>query len=117
MTLNHRRLPYFFMLFLLAATNANAGTITNNAWLPSACGPAPVAPKVESSSLDAYNRSVTAVNQYRKSIRTFQDCLIQEANGDIKTISKSANEAQLATKEADEKILADIKAADRKLGN
>jgi RNAse (barnase) inhibitor barstar len=105
------------MLCLLATTNANAGTITNNSWSPSGCGPAPVAPKVESSSLDAYNRSVTAVNQYRKNLRTFQDCLIQEANADLKIITKSANDAQLTTKEADDKILAEIKAADKKLGN
>ena len=105
------------MLSLAAVSNANAGSISNGFWTPSACGTAPVAPKVESSSLDAYNRSVDAVNHYRKNIRVFQDCLIQEANGDIKIITKSANDAQLATKIADDKILAEIKDADKKLGN
>jgi glyoxylase-like metal-dependent hydrolase (beta-lactamase superfamily II) len=54
MMLNHRSLPHLFMLALLAATNANAGIITNNSWTPSGCGPAPTAPKIESKNVDAY---------------------------------------------------------------
>jgi len=108
---------HLFVFSLLAITNAHAGSISNSLWTPTGCGSVPIEPKVESSSLDAYNRSVEAVNHYRKSIRTYQDCLIQEANGDIKIITKSANDAQLATKNADDKILAEIKAADKKLGN
>ena len=106
-----------FVISLAATANAYAGTFANNSWTPSGCGPVPVQPKVESTNIDAYNRSVEVVNSYRKSIRTYQECLIQEATSDIKTFTKSANDAQLATKSADEKVLAEIKAADKKLGN
>jgi hypothetical protein len=112
----HRSRTYLFVLVLMAVTNAEAGTIANNAWTPSTCGPAPVAPKVESRNDDAFNRSVDAVNSYRKVIRTYQDCLIQEANSDIQTISKSAKDLQQTTRDADEKIVAEVKAADKKLG-
>jgi len=107
---------YLFALALITASNAEAGAVVNNAWTPSSCGPTPVAPKVESSNNDAFNRSVDAVNLYRKNLRTYQDCLIQEANSDIQTITKSAKDSQQTTKDADEKIIAEVKAADKKLG-
>jgi hypothetical protein len=103
-----------FPLIMVAATAAEAGTLANAGWLPSNCGSAPVAVKLDLSNLDAYNHSVGGVNNYRKSSRTYVDCLIQEANSDIQAITKAAKSAQQAALDADNKILEDEKEAEKK---
>lgn len=99
---------------LMLGASAHAGVITAGQWVPSACGPKPVAPVLDLSSPDAYNKSVDGVNGYRQAIRPYIDCLLKEANADIAAVTKSANAAQVAAKEANDKITADVKAADEK---
>jgi len=102
-------------LIMIVATGAEAGTLANNSWTPSNCGIAPTAPLgLDLRNLDAYNHSVEGVNNYRKNNHTYVNCLVQEANSDIQTITKSAKTAQQGLLEADNKILADEKAAEKK---
>jgi hypothetical protein len=101
-------------LIMVASFHAEAGTITNNNWTPSGCGPAPVAASLNLTNLDVYNASVGAVNDFRKNNRTYVDCLIHEANSDIQSITKSAKSAQQAAHDADDKIIEDEKVAEKK---
>lgn len=98
----------------LIAANAHAGTVTEGVWAPTTCGPKPEAPALDLKSADDYNRSVSGVNAYRQNIRTYVDCVIKEANGDIQAVTKAATATQKAAREANEKIAADVKAADEK---
>lgn len=98
----------------LACIASQAGTVTAGQWTPNNCGPKPVAPVLDLSSPDAYNKSVDGVNTYRLAIRPYLDCLVKEANSDIAITSKSATAAQVAAKEANDKISADVKLADEK---
>jgi len=103
-----------FSLIVVTAFSAEAGVLANNGWTPSGCGPAPAVSQLDLSSLDAYNKSVEAVNTYRKNSHAYVNCLIQDGNNDIQIISKSAKAAQQAAHDADDKILGDEKAADKK---
>lgn len=99
---------------LATAMSAQAGTLANGTWSPSGCGAKPVAPPLDLKDPDAFNRSVASVNTYRQAITPYLNCLLQEGNADIQTITKSAAAAQQAAKDANEKIQADVKAADEK---
>jgi len=80
-------------LITVTASGAEAGTLADSGWTPSGCGPAPAVSQLDLNSLDAYNKSVEAVNAYRKNSHVYVNCLIQEANNDIQTITKSAKTA------------------------
>lgn len=101
-------------LLCLTSIGAQAGTIAAGVWSPSACGPKPTPPVLDLSSADAYNKSVDGVNAYRQAIRPYIDCLVKEANADIQAVTKSATAEQQAAKAANDKIQADVKAAEEK---
>lgn len=103
------------LILALSCASAQAGTVSAGQWAPTGCGAKPVAPTLDLSSADAYNKSVDGVNAYRQAIRPYLDCLVKEANADIGIISKSATVAQVSAKEANDKIQADVKAAEEKL--
>ena len=92
-----------------------AGTITSGAWSPSGCGTEPVIPVIEQSSVDAYNKSVKAINEWQQKANTYNACLINEANADNALIAKTANEEQSRLRAAIEKIKTDTDAAKAKL--
>jgi hypothetical protein len=98
----------------LATLSAQAGTVTNGAWSPTGCGAKPEVAALNLKDEDAYNKSIDGVTAYRKAIQAYVTCQAQEANADIAAISKSANAVQTAAKEANEKIQADVKAAEQK---
>lgn len=98
----------------LFAAPSRAGVIGKGDWTPSACGARPQAPALDLKNADAYNRSVDGINTYRQAIKQYIDCLVTEANADIQAVSKSATEAQRRAREANEKILADVKRAEEK---
>lgn len=104
------------VLCLSFATAVQAGTVTDGAWSPASCGVKPDAPRLDLKDVDAFNASVKKVNTYRLAIRDYLNCLAKEANADIQAITKSATAVQQAAKEADEAILADVQAADKKFG-
>ncbi|MFZ2168034.1 MAG: hypothetical protein WAW61_00190 [Methylococcaceae bacterium] len=101
---------------MLATVSAGtAGTITNETWSPSACGTEPVVPVIEQGSVDAYNKSVKAINEWQQKANAYSTCLINEANADNALIAKIANEEQSRLRMAIEKIKTDMDAAKLKL--
>lgn len=74
---------------------SQAGTLKNGNWTPNACGSLPQAPEVDGSSIDAYNNTLAAVNEWQQASATYFNCLVKEANDDNKTISNAANREQL----------------------
>jgi hypothetical protein len=101
---------------MCVAFSAKAGTLANGDWTPSKCGAAPAEIKLNLKDPDAFNLSIEGVTAYRQASLTYVDCLAQEANADIQTITKAAKAAQQAALDADAKIKADVKAADQKFG-
>ena len=107
---------FFTVAILLAAISAgSAGTITNGAWSPSACGTEPVAPAIEQDSIDDYNKSIKAINDWQKKARAFNECVIKEANADNSLIVKTANDQQSRLHAVLDKIKSEMDAAKAKL--
>jgi hypothetical protein len=103
-------------VILLATISAGtAGTITNGTWSPSGCGAEPTVPVIEQGSVDAYNNSVKAINEWQQKANAYNTCLINEANADNAIIAKMANEGQSRLRTAMEKIKTDMDAAKAKL--
>ncbi|NOT13834.1 MAG: hypothetical protein HOP23_18765 [Methylococcaceae bacterium] len=107
----------FFTAVIMVATVSvgTAGIITNGTWSPSGCGTEPVVPVIEQSSVDAYNQSVKAINEWQQKANTYNTCLINEANADNALIAKMANEEQSRLRTAIEKIKTETMAAKAKL--
>ena len=108
----------FTAAIMVATVSAGtAGTITNGAWSPSGCGAEPVIPVIDQSSVDAYNKSVKAINEWQQKANAYNTCLINEANADNALIAKTANEEQNRLRAAMEKIKTDTTAAKARLDN
>jgi hypothetical protein len=114
--MKHRSTPLVATLIALLALShsAHAGTVSNGSWSPSTCGARPEAPALNLKNIDTFNASTDAVNNYRVEINTYLNCLIKEANTDIQAVSASAKAAQQAARDANDKIEADVKAANEK---
>lgn len=112
-SLNLTRSALLGTLALIAIT-AHAGALDNGQWRPSGCGAKPEAPTLNLKNVDVYNESVDGINAYNKAIRTYVDCLTQEANADLQAITTSANAAQADARATRERIQADIKTANEK---
>ena len=109
---------FFTAVIIVASVSAGtAGTITNGTWAPRDCGTEPVVPVIEQSSVDAYNKSVKAINEWQQKANTYNTCLINEANADNALIAKTANEEQSRLRAAIEKIKADTDTAKARLDN
>ncbi len=106
---------FFTAAITLIAVSATAGTIANGAWSPNGCGTEPAVPVIGQSSVDAYNQSVKAINDWQQKATTYNGCLIKEANADNALIANSANDEQARLKTAIEKIQVEITAAKDKL--
>jgi hypothetical protein len=107
----------FFTVTILLATISvsTAGTITNEVWSPSGCGIEPSAPITEQDSIDAYNKSIKAINDWQQKIQAFNECMIKEANADNALITKTANNQQSRLRAVLDKIKSDLDAAKAKL--
>ncbi len=107
----------FLNLAILLSVNSVsfAGTIANGVWSPSACGTEPVAPAIEQDSIDAYNKSVKAINDWQTKAQAFNECVINEANADNAIIAKTANDQQSRLHGILDKIKSDMVAAKAKL--
>lgn len=90
---------------------AYAGSISNGKWSPIGCGNNPEVPLIDKSSVDAFNNSIAAINDWQQKSRTYLECLINEANADNKLIADSANKEQEQYREKLEKISTAAKAA------
>lgn len=110
-------IPMFAILALTAVFDASAGTLSaEGVWSPSGCGERPpVAPSLDESSLDAFNISIGAVNEWRRKAQTYYQCLVMEANADNANIARTANEEQDKFRETDDQINSDAAAIKRNL--
>ncbi len=102
-------------IIVATITAGTAGTIIDGAWSPSDCATAPMVPVIDKSSVDAYNKSVKAINEWQQKANTYNTCLINEANADNALIAKTANNEQSRLRAAIEKIKAETTAAKAKL--
>jgi hypothetical protein len=112
--MNKSRL-FIAVLMCLAASAAHAGTLVNGNWTPAGCGVKPEAPTIDAQDVDAYNKSVAAINEWQQQARTYYDCLIKEANADNAAIADTANREQGGYREVVEKVGAAAEAAKKKL--
>ncbi|WP_051378638.1 hypothetical protein [Derxia gummosa] len=108
-----RRLAVLLGLGLIA-TGASAGSLAGGDWQPSKCGARPEPPALDLRNADAFNKSVDGVNTYRQAARTYLDCVVAEANADLQTVTRVAREAQQSARAAEDKIQADLRAANEK---
>ena len=106
---------FFAAAMMLTVVSGTAGTITNGTWSPSGCGIEPVVPVIDQSSVEAYNQSVKAINDWQQKANAYNGCLIKEANADNSLIANSANDEQARLRAAIEKIQAETTAAKAKL--
>ena len=106
---------FFTAAMALTGVSGTAGTITNGAWSPSSCGTEPVVPVIEQGSVDEYNQSVKAVNDWQQKANAYNGCLIKEANADNSLIAGSANDEQARLRAAIDKIQTETTAAKAKL--
>ncbi len=106
---------FFAAAIMFTAVSGTAGTITNGTWSPSGCGAEPVVPVIDQSSVETYNQSVKAINDWQQKANTYNNCLINEANADNSLIANSANDEQARLRAAIEKIQAETTAAKAKL--
>lgn len=102
-------------LMCCSANPASAGILVNGNWVPAGCGAKPEAPHIDAKDVDAYNKSVAAINGWQQQARTYYECLIKEANADNATIADTANREQAAYRAAVEKIGLAVEAAKKKL--
>lgn len=102
---------FFAAAMMLAAVSGTAGTIANGVWSPSGCGTEPVVPVIDQSSVEAYNQSVKAINDWQQQANAYNGCVIKEANTDNSLIANAANDEQARLRAAIEKIQAETTAA------
>lgn len=103
------------VILLPAASPVNAGTLLNGGWKPNNCGIKPNAPIVDDSSVEAFNKSVTAINNWQQLAKTYFECLIKEANADNSVIADTANREQSDYRQSVEKISNAANEAKKKL--
>jgi hypothetical protein len=110
-----QRTVFLGLIIIMTASVAMAGTIINGVWAPTGCGIETVAPVVEQSSVDAYNKSVKAINDWQQKTNAYNTCLINEANADNLLIVKTAKEGRSRFHGAVQNIKTDTDAAKAKL--
>lgn len=99
---------------LATALTANAGVLENGGWSPSGCGAMPETPVIDSSSVDAFNKSIGAINAWQEQIQVYHDCMVKEANADSAAINQGATAEQARINEAVEKVNSEAAAGRQK---
>lgn len=94
---------------------ATAGTLAQKDWQPTACGTKPSIAALDLSTVDAYNKSVGIINAYRPAIRNYVNCVVNEANSDLQTITAAATAVRQDATTVEDDISAQLKAAEAKL--
>ena len=97
------------------AFTAHAGVIGPEGWSPAGCGAMPQTPSIDSSSADAFNKSIGTINEWQKQLQTYHDCMVKEANADNAAISQAATTEQKRINEAIEKVNQDATAGRQKV--
>ncbi|SOD41704.1 hypothetical protein [Nitrosovibrio sp. Nv4] len=89
---------------LITTFAVNAGVLEGGKWSPSGCGAMPEAPVIDSSSADAFNRSIGTLNAWQEKIQAYHDCMVKEANADSSAINQAATAEQARINNAVEKM-------------
>lgn len=97
---------YYFnaCLILAVASNVSAGALSEGNWSPSDCGEKPEIPSLDSTSIDALNESLGAINSWERKSKKYFECLVKEANADNTVIAKTANDEQAKFRESIDNI-------------
>lgn len=111
------RIGFIPLILVCLSTAAFAGTLKNGTWSPTGCGSLSDAPGIDDSSIDAYNNSIAAINNWEQASAIYFNCLVNEANQDNKTISSSANREQLNHQQILEAIKASLEQARARFSN
>jgi hypothetical protein len=98
-----------------AAFTAQAGVLGPEGWVPAGCGAMPPAPIIDSSSAEAFNKSIGTINEWQKQLQSYHDCMVKEANADGAAINKAATAGQARINEAIEKVNQDATAGRQKV--
>ena len=106
---------FFTAAMMLTVVSGTAGTIANGVWSPTGCGAEPTVPVIDQGSVDTFNQSVKAINDWQQKGNVYNACLIKEANADNTLIANAANDKQAGFRSAIERIQADTTAAKAKL--
>jgi hypothetical protein len=75
----------------------------------------PPTPIIDSSSAEAFNKSIGTINEWQKQVQSYHDCMVKEANADGATINKGATAGQARINEAIEKVNQDATAGRQKV--
>ncbi|MFA5983190.1 MAG: hypothetical protein WC782_04160 [Methylococcaceae bacterium] len=79
---------------LLLISPLNAGTLVNNEWKPKNCGTKPNIPKIDDTSVLAFNQSISLLKDWQEQATAYYGCIVEEGNADNSTIANTANQAQ-----------------------
>lgn len=103
------------LMLLSVSTSSSAGSLNGSSWTPSGCGGKPEAPTIVGDSIDTYNQSVAAINDWQQKSKAYFECLINEANKDNNIIANSANQEQAKYRETAEALSKEAAAVSQKL--
>jgi len=111
------KIATIFLSLLLAQAigTAQAGNLANGSWTPKNCGVKPNLPTIVDSNVEAFNKSVAAINTWQQQAKVYFECLVKEANTDNAIIADSANKEQAAYRKSVEAIGVAADAAKKKL--
>ncbi|MDD2737702.1 MAG: hypothetical protein PHR94_02090 [Methylomonas lenta] len=98
------------VLMLISVVPAHAGSLSKGQWTAGSCGSKPEAPNIDGSNIEAYNLSVTAINDWQQQSKTYFECMVKEANTDNQLISDTVNKDQDSYREKVDKIITEINA-------
>ena len=110
--------PVIFVAALFgyaAAFTAQAGVLGPEGWAPTGCGALPQKPIIDSSSAEAFNKSIGTINEWQKQLQAYHDCMVKEANADSTAVNKGATAEQARINEAIEKVNQDATAGRQKV--
>ena len=102
-------------LAFTTAFSTHAGVLGPEGGAPAGCGTMPQSPIIDSSSADAFNKSIGTINEWQKQLQTYHDCLVKEANTDNAAINQGATAEQKRINEAIEKASQDATAGRQKV--
>jgi hypothetical protein len=82
------------LTLLCTALSVHAGTLINGKWTAPACSVMPPEPEIDTSGVDAYNRSLKQIREWQPQAQAHIECVVKEANADNAIIAKAATTEQ-----------------------
>lgn len=89
---------------LLLLCPAGAALAQGAAWSPTGCGNEPEKPAVDLSDRTSYNKSVEAVKEYQEQAKTWDACVMKEANAAMASVNSEARARMTAISESANRI-------------